>query len=145
MPTYPILQVAAINPDIRDARVNQNITHFLDKTERSSHFEFDQSGGSLRTIKDLDIDLPDGYTVWETFSYTRDSVIGGGSDSTISLENLAKLKIELDRKAANGIQKKFGLKAGSNGKYYLETKVQFNRAPLFQDQLGSMSGNPIGG
>ena len=36
-------------------------------------------------------------------------------------------KFSLGMKAAKDIHKKFGVKAGSNGKYYLETKVQFDR------------------
>ena len=80
-----MILVTAIDPNIRDARVKQINTHFLDRTESSSHFEFDQRDGSHWTIKSLDRDLPNGYPVWESFLYTKDSFMGGRSDSTVSL------------------------------------------------------------
>ena len=178
VPSYPILQVTALDPDIHDSTKPQNITYHLDPkgTEVSSHFTIDKDDGSLRIIEALDRDRPDGYPVWEMFVIASDnSHAGDCEDSDISLENSVKVKIELedvndnapfldmpeglqwpenanpgrvgqlraqdydtdangppfkfslDREAPKDLQKKFVVKVGAGGKYYLDTLVTFDR------------------
>jgi len=97
IPTYPILQVTAIDPDVRDRNAPQNITYFLDKTnEISSHFAIDPDTGALRIIKPLDRDRPDGYPVWSMYVYAKDSFIDETGDRSPSLENFVGVKITLE-------------------------------------------------
>ena len=169
--------MTARDPDIGNPSAPQNITYYLDPkgTEVSSHFTIDKDDGSLRIIEALDRDRPDGYPVWEMFVFARDSFVGDGGDSEVSLENFVKVRIELedvndnapfldmpeglqwpenarpgrvgelvaedydedsngppfkfslDRDAGKELQKKFVVKVGAGGKYYLDTLVKFDR------------------
>jgi len=97
IPTYPILNVIANDPDIRDRSAPQNITYFLDKTnEISSHFSIDKDTGALRIIKPLDRDRPNGYPVWSMYVYAKDSFIDETGERSPSLENFVEVKITLD-------------------------------------------------
>ena len=97
IPTYPILQVTAIDPDVRDRNAPQNITYFLDKTnEISSHFAIDPDTGALRIIKPLDRDRPNGYPVWSMYVYAKDSFVDETGDRSPSLENFVEVKITLE-------------------------------------------------
>ena len=97
IPTYPVLQVSAFDPDIRDKQAPQNITYFLDKTnEISSHFAIDADSGALRIVKPLDRDRPNGYPVWSMYVYAKDSFIEENGDRSPSLENFVEVKITLD-------------------------------------------------
>ena len=47
MPGFPIAQVQAIDPDIGDPGVDQNITYYLDrKSQTASHFKVDPKTGT---------------------------------------------------------------------------------------------------
>ncbi len=97
IPTYPILQVSAFDPDIQDRQAPQNITYFLDKTnEISSHFAIDADTGALRIVKPLDRDRPNGYPVWSMYVYAKDSFTEENGDRSPSLENFVEVKITLD-------------------------------------------------
>jgi len=97
IPTYPILQVSAYDPDIEDRNAPQNITYFLDKTnEISSHFAIDADKGALRIVKPLDRDRPDGYPVWNMYVYAKDFFVEETGDISPSLENFVEVKITLD-------------------------------------------------
>jgi len=96
IPTYPILQVTALDPDL-PRNDPQNITYFLDKTnEISSHFAIDSESGALRIVKPLDRDRPDGYPVWSMYVYAKDSPIDETGDRSPSLENFVEVEITLD-------------------------------------------------
>lgn len=97
VPTYPILQVTAEDPDVRDRNAIQNITYFLDQTnEISSHFEIDPDTGALRIVKALDRDRPDGYPVWSMYVYAKDIFIDETGDRAPSLENFVPVEITLE-------------------------------------------------
>ena len=96
IPTYPILQVSAFDPDMRKEDP-QNITYFLDKTnEISSRFEIDPDLGALRIVRPLDRDRPNGYPVWSMYVYAKDSFVEENGDRSPSLENFVEVKITLD-------------------------------------------------
>ena len=97
VPSYPILQVTAYDPDIKDRNAPQNITYFLDQTnEISSHFAIDPQTGALRIIKPLDRDRPNGYPVWNMYVYAKDSFIDENGERSQPLENFVEVKITLD-------------------------------------------------
>ena len=97
IPTYPILQVSAYDPDIGDRNAKQNITYFLDNTNPiSSHFAIDADSGALRIVKPLDRDKPNGYPVWNMYVYAKDYFIEETGDVAPSLENFVEVKITLD-------------------------------------------------
>lgn len=97
VPSYPILQVTAYDPDIQDRNAPQNITYFLDQTDEvSSHFTIDPTTGSLRIVKPLDRDRPDGFPVWILNVTARDLFIDENGELGQSLENFVKVNITLD-------------------------------------------------
>ena len=97
IPTYPILQVSAYDPDVKDRNAPQNITYFLDKTnEISSHFAIDSHTGALRIIKPLDRDRPNGFPVWNMYVYAKDSFIDENGERSQPLENFVEVKITLE-------------------------------------------------
>ena len=100
IPTYPILQVSAFDPDIQGGQwwAPQNITYFLDKTnEISSHFDIDANTGALRIVRPLDRDRPNGYgSQWSMYVYAKDSFTEETGDQSPSLENFVEVKITLN-------------------------------------------------
>ena len=91
VPNYPIIQVQAIDPDIGDTSVDQNITYYLDKSsEIANHFEVHPQTGQIKIIKKLDRDLPNGFPVWSTFIYAKDE--NGGVNG---IENFVPFEVIL--------------------------------------------------
>ena len=96
VPTFPILQVTAVDPDV-DRNAPQNITYFLDKTNPvSSHFAINNQTGALMIKKPLDRDRPNGYPEWSLYVYARDSFIDETGDRSQSLENFVQVLITLE-------------------------------------------------
>ena len=88
---FPIVQVAAYDPDIGDRSVEQNITYYLDSSARAaSYFYIDKHSGNLKVIKKLDRDLPNGYPTWELFVFAKDE--NGGPKG---IENFVSVKVNL--------------------------------------------------
>ena len=89
---FPILQVSAYDPDIPgDRSGEQNITYYLDASAQSaSYFHIDSHSGSLKVIKKLDRDLPNGYPIWELFVFAKDE--NGGPKG---IENFVNVKVNL--------------------------------------------------
>ncbi len=91
VPTFPIIAVSAVDPDIGDDRLDQNITYYLDPSSwRSQYFDVDKRTGDVRIVKPLDRDLPDGFPNWPVYIYAKDE--GGGPNG---LENFVELNVEL--------------------------------------------------
>ena len=91
VPTYPIVQVEAIDPDIADESVDQNITYYLDaNSEVAKHFRIDPRDGKISVLKKLDYDLPDGFPVWRMFVFAKDNHGEPGS-----LENYVAFEAKL--------------------------------------------------
>ena len=97
IPAYPIVSVTAIDPDIADESVDQNMTYYLDGTSAtSSHFKIDPKTGDVRIVKALDRDLPNGYTPWRVYIYAKDE--NGGPTG---IENYVELEVNLIDKNDN--------------------------------------------
>ncbi len=92
VPNFPISQVQAIDPDIGDPSVEQNITYYLDKRSQvAKHLDVDAQTGAVRIIKKLDRDLPNGYPVWTTFIFAKDENGGPtGIESFVEFEIILK-------------------------------------------------------
>ena len=91
LPTYPILQVSAIDPDIGDGSGDQNITYYLDKeSELAKHFSINKYTGDLRIVKKLNRDLPDGYPSRSMYIFAKDE--GGGPGG---IESFVNFQIDL--------------------------------------------------
>ena len=88
IPSYPIVQVEAIDPDIGDPNVDQNITYYLDKkSQKSQYFDVDPQTGAVKIIKKLDRDLPNGVPKWSTFIFAKDDNGGPtGLESYVQFE-----------------------------------------------------------
>ena len=88
---FPIVQVMAYDPDIGDRSGEQNITYYLDASApAASYFHIDSRSGSLKVIKQLDRDLPNGHTPWELFVFAKDE--NGGPKG---IENFVNVKVNL--------------------------------------------------
>ena len=88
---FPILQVSAYDPDIGDRSGEQNITYYLDSSAAAaSYFHIDSKSGSLKVVKKLDRDLPNGYPTWELFVFAKDE--NGGPKG---IENFVNVKVNL--------------------------------------------------
>ena len=86
-PTYPVISVTAVDPDIGDNSVDQNITYYLDKSsDRASYFNIDSKTGAVRIVKPLDRDAPDGFPVWNLYIFAKDE--NGGPTGTESFVEL---------------------------------------------------------
>ena len=92
VPTYPITQVKAVDPDIGNDYIDQNITYHLDSnSEVAKHFRVDPKDGKISVIKKLDRDLPNGYPVWQMFIFAKDNNGLPGS-----LENYVEFEAKLN-------------------------------------------------
>ena len=88
VPTYPIKQVEARDPDISLDYVDQNITYYLDaNSEVAKHFRVDPRDGKISIIKKLDRDLPNGFPVWRMYVFAKDNNGGpGGLENFVEFE-----------------------------------------------------------
>ena len=68
---FCILRVSAIDPDIGDTSVAQNITYFLDQTNQIASFFQITPDGSIKIVKALDRDLPNGFPKWSMFVFAK--------------------------------------------------------------------------
>ena len=92
VPTYPIIQVEAVDPDIGDESVDQNMTYYLDaNSDVAKHFRIDAKDGKISVVKKLDRDLPNGYPVWRMFVFAKDNHGGPGG-----LENYVEFEAKLN-------------------------------------------------
>ncbi len=83
--------MSAIDPDIADPSVDQNITYYLDSgSQTSSHFSIDPRTGDVRIVKALDRDLPDGFPQWTIYIFAKDE--NGGPTG---IENYVQLVVNL--------------------------------------------------
>ena len=97
IPSYPIVSVTAIDPDIADESLDQNMTYYLDETSfTSSHFKVDRKTGDVRIVKALDRDRPDGFPTWRVYIYAKDE--NGGPTG---IENYVELEVNLIDKNDN--------------------------------------------
>ena len=89
---FPLVQVRAYDPDIPgDRSGEQNITYYLDPSaQAASYFHIDNYTGSLKVIKKLDRDLPNGYPTWELYVFAKDE--NGGPKG---IENFVNVKVHL--------------------------------------------------
>ncbi len=86
-----MVTVEAVDPDIGDESVDQNITYYLDRSsDRASYFSIDERTGDVRIIKPLDRDAPDGFPTWNLYIFAKD--MNGGPDG---IENYVELVVEL--------------------------------------------------
>ncbi len=68
---HVILRVSAVDPDIGDTTVPQNITYFLDQTNQIASFFQISSDGAIKIVKALDRDLPNGFPKWSMFVFAK--------------------------------------------------------------------------
>ncbi|XP_040581523.1 DE-cadherin [Lepeophtheirus salmonis] len=72
IPTYPIFQVSAMDPDI-DPGGPQNMSYYLDSnSQTASHFSVNSVTGDLNIIRKLDRDLPYGFPQWNIYVFAKD-------------------------------------------------------------------------
>jgi hypothetical protein len=91
IPSYPIVSVSAVDPDIADPSVDQNITYYLDSgSETARHFKIDRKTGDVRIVKALDRDRPDGFPTWTMYIFAKDE--NGGPTG---IENYVELVVPL--------------------------------------------------
>ena len=90
--THSIFKVTAIDPDIEQPGVPQNISYSLDATnDLSKHFSIDEKSGELRIVRPLDRARPNGFPKWNMFVSARDNN-GEGKN----LESFAEVIITLN-------------------------------------------------
>ena len=92
IPSYPIVKVKAIDPDLGDPSIDQNITYYLDeKSSKSQYFNVDSRTGEVTIVKKLDRDLPNGFPIWSTFIFAKDENGGpSGLESFVEFEVVLK-------------------------------------------------------
>ena len=91
VPNFPIVSVQAVDPDIGDDTVDQNITYYLDaSSDRARYFSIDEKSGDVRITRALARDAPNGFPVWNLYIFAKDQ--NGGPTG---IENYVELVVNL--------------------------------------------------
>ena len=137
IPTYPILQVSAFNPNTSPLIPQQNITYFLDKNSKtSSFFRIDPDIGSLRLKRPLDYDRPNGFPIYNIYVYARDTFAEENSERSPSV-NFVQVNITVDDINDNApfLDMPFGL-------FWHENQAPGLVGPLVADDYDSLENGP---